>query len=850
MTAFLDRLADAGPDLVLRATLLFGVAALLSLALSRGSAAWRHLVWGAALGGSLVLMVARFAAPSAWPVWPVAPAIESPVGPVVWMTVPDVPVTPQPVEIANVTQTRPTPESRGFAAPTLPVTKAWPLRRVLALLWCAGCVLGVAPLVAGTIRLRRLARRAVPVAGREARLLDELRRECGIRRSVGGWIAREPVVPMTWGWLRPVVLLPPETLEWSKQRLRVVLLHELSHIRREDFMTQWIAGVARSVYWFHPLAWWGAARMRVEQEAACDDSVLSRGLSAPDYAEELLAVTARLPAGLSGGHVALAMGRAARIEARVRTILAGDRDRRPVGRASSTLVALSFAVLAALVAIAGPALQPHAAQADDKAADQAAKSEPAPKAADPAPAAKPAPQQPGVPKPPDSDEVLRQVLDQIDSNAALAPERAKLREAAIRGMLSALRDPYSELIDQRQIEHMQTAVSGKLAGIGLVLEGDKAQKEVRVRQTIPGSPAEKAGFQPGERVTAVGDTQVESVEDAAKGIRGAPGTDVVLTVVGEGNAERKVTVRREEIQLPTVRGLLREPGGTWRHWLDADAKLGYLAIAGFGPKTAAETRSILDRLQADGMKGLVLDLRNNPGGLLNVCIETAQLFLSNAEVVRIIGREGQPAEVLKVSGDAPFGKVPLVVLVDDTTGSAAEVLTGALQDNKRGVIVGERTHGKGSIQAILPAGGESLKLTVRLMTTPAGRPFNRGPDATVWGIDPNPGFYFPTDAEARRGRIEKLVLAESGRLLADKNDPNGGKGPFTPERIARDLADKPLSLAVDALRTRVATGGFQANGRPLEEQTARLKEQSELRKEREMLRARLSQLDRALGEGS
>ncbi len=238
------------------------------------------------------------------------------------------------------------------------------------------------------------------------------------------------------------------------------------------------------------------------------------------------------------------------------------------------------------------------------------------------------------------------------------------------------------------------------------------------------------------------------------------------------------------------------------------------------------------------MKGLVLDLRGNPGGILNTCVEVAQLFLSNADVVRIIGKDPQPVEVVKVTGDAPFGKVPLVVVVDGSTGSAAEVLAGALQDNKRGVILGERTHGKGSIQAILPLGKDSIKLTVRLMTTPAGRAFNRTPEATTWGIDPNPGFFVPTDAETRRSRAEKVILAENGlgRLPT----------PLSTQSIERDLSDKPLSLAFDALRHRILKGGFEPNGQSLEEQAALLKEQDALRAERDALRARLGQLDHAL----
>jgi hypothetical protein len=209
-------------------------------------------------------------------------------------------------------------------------------------------------LVLGFARLRKIARHADPATGRTASLLEELVRETGIHRSVQGLVSREPISPMTWGWLRPVVMLPVEAEAWSVERSRVVLLHELAHVRRGDFVTQLVGELARCLYWFHPLSWWSVRCLRVEQEAACDDCVLVAGTTADDYAEELLAVMARLPYGFRGAGVALAMGRAKRIEARVRLILASDCNRSPVGTWRLTWVASLFMMLATVTAIIGP----------------------------------------------------------------------------------------------------------------------------------------------------------------------------------------------------------------------------------------------------------------------------------------------------------------------------------------------------------------------------------------------------------------------------------------------------------------------------------------------------------------
>jgi hypothetical protein len=201
--------------------------------------------------------------------------------------------------------------------------------------------------------------------------LAELAATSGVRDAVHGLVSRQELIPMAWGWRRPVVLLPEDAGSWPEGRLRAVLLHELAHIRRRDVATQLIGELARGLFWFHPLAWWSLHRLRAEQEAACDDCVLRAGTHPDDYAEDLLAVTTRLPAGPQAAGVALAMGRAGRIEARIRAILAPDRDRRPVGGARLALLAGLFVALATVAAVVAPAV------ARDDAAEREASPGPA-----------------------------------------------------------------------------------------------------------------------------------------------------------------------------------------------------------------------------------------------------------------------------------------------------------------------------------------------------------------------------------------------------------------------------------------------------------------------------------------
>jgi beta-lactamase regulating signal transducer with metallopeptidase domain len=386
MNELLVSVAETGPGLAIRATVLLAVASGVSLALARASAAQRHLVWAAALAASLVLPVMHVCAPE-WGVLPAftakqtsSPAMrEAPMAgesPSASMAVASFQESPRGAERAVSAAVSPPALPPVLPAPPKAAAFAVSVSvgQALAVLWLTGVILGCVRLTLAAGRIRQLARRADPATGRMAALLAELARESGIRRPVQGLVSRQSIVPMTWGWLRPVVLLPADAASWSAARLRVVLLHELAHVRRGDAATQFVAELARSLYWFHPLSWWGVRCLRVEQEAACDDRVLAAGAAAEDYAEELVAVTARLPHGLQAAGLAVAMGRRHTIEGRVRGILADDRDRRPVRMLRAALIGGVFAMLATVAAIVGPAAdaedapagsgtRPHAADA-------------------------------------------------------------------------------------------------------------------------------------------------------------------------------------------------------------------------------------------------------------------------------------------------------------------------------------------------------------------------------------------------------------------------------------------------------------------------------------------------------
>ena len=686
-------------------------------------------------------------------------------------------------------------------------------------------------------------------------------------------------MPMTWGVFRPVVLLPNDATDWSPERLQMVLLHELGHIRRVDCLTQVLGLVARSVYWFHPLAWLAVRALRREQEAACDDTVLRTGIVGADYASELLTVTARLPQSQLEASVALAMSRSTRIEQRLRAILREDANRRPVSRGQMTAVAGLFAgsviafmasqraaladrnqpepakpVASGAVSGTNDAVQVGAAIAQTEQQSETAPAEGVPgdrptKRANESgqPPAPPKPAQPAVPQPPGTVEadaetefrMIRNLMEVISKHSAHPAVRMKLREAAINGMVESLGDKYTSVITPDVLNELTAAVEAKLVGIGATLH--LKDEAVTVLGVIPDSPAAKAGIRPGDRILTVDGSKVTTIVETAKVIRGPEGTKVVLTIAAPGEMERTLTIRRAPVEIPTVRGIAWSPENGARHLLDPEAGVAYIAINSFSSRTAASFEKVLGGLTQNGMRGLVIDLRGNPGGLLQESLQIGQLFLKEAEFVRILGRDAQQQEVLKTGPNAPYADLPLVVVVDQTTGSAAEILAAALQDNKRAAIVGERTVGKGSIQSILPfAEKNMIRLTTHFIATPTGRLLNHNPDSMRWGVDPDDGLYFPRSLDERQKWESTLLGTMAGKLKVPEQ--------LTEADIAELLADQPLAGAVTALKGRIKTGEYAKSGRPLTEQQAQLDTVNELRKRRDELRREVERLNQALGE--
>lgn len=288
---------------------------------------------------------------------------------------------------------------------------------------------------------------------------------------------------------------------------------------------------------------------------------------------------------------------------------------------------------------------------------------------------------------------------------------------AIQKMLASLEDPYTRLLKPDQYRSLQTNTSGELNGIGLQITQETETGDLRVIAPIEGSPADRAGIQPNDRILKINGVPTKnlSLDEAAERMRGSIGSIVVLTLVRDEASPEEVQLVRDRITLNPVVAELRT---------ENDLKIGYIRLSQFNANAATEVAHAVGALDQQGAVSYILDLRNNPGGLLQAGIDIARLWLDDATVVYTVNRDGIQDSFL-AHGQALTDK-PLVVLVNQGTASASEILAGALQDNGRAQLVGDRTFGKGLIQSLFSlSDGSGLAVTIARYETPDHHDINR-----------------------------------------------------------------------------------------------------------------------------
>ena len=387
-------------------------------------------------------------------------------------------------------------------------------------------------------------------------------------------------------------------------------------------------------------------------------------------------------------------------------------------------------------------------------------------------------------------ELFGDVLDTVERQYVTEVDDKKLIEAAIDGMLTSL-DPHSGYLNPESFDDMRDQTRGEYGGLGIEVTSEDGV--VKVISPMDGTPAFRAGVKAGDFITAVNGASVLglSVNDAVKQMRGKPGEPVTLTI-----AREKV----DPFDVKLIREIIKPKSATAK--LEGD--YGYLRVATFNEKTTDEAEAAIADLRAKNpkMKGLILDLRNNPGGLLDQAVGISDLFLEGGEIVSQRGRDPRDVERYNArTGDATGG-LPMVVLINSGSASAAEIVAGALQDRKRAELVGLTSFGKGSVQTVIPLRGGmdgALKLTTARYYTPAGRSIQKTgiqPDLEVAETRDEAQAIANRAFQFSEASFRNALNAEEGKTRVGAHEP--AEAP--PESFNTTTGDFQLARAKDVLR--------------------------------------------------
>src|SRR3954454_5100122 len=414
---------------------------------------------------------------------------------------------------------------------------------------------------------------------------------------------------------------------------------------------------------------------------------------------------------------------------------------------------------------------------------------------------------------------VRRLVDihrQIANNYVENVDDQKLEQGALEGMFSQL-DPFSMYVPPARQQEFDRMLDGSFEGVGIQLNLNPQSKEVEIITPIEGSPAFKAGVFAGDVILKVNNEAIAglSIEDVTKRIKGKVGTPVTLRVRHTTGDEADLTMKREEIVMSTVKGFKRTQSGEWDWYVSQDPKIAYCRITQFTPDTADRVKEALaggkngwKGLLADGMKGLILDLRFNPGGRLDQAVQLVDLFIEKGVIVSTKGRN-RPENVITATEAGTLPYFPMVVLVNEHSASASEIVAGSLMDNQRALVIGERTYGKGSVQELINLDGNQgeLKLTVAYYYLPSGRLVHRKKDATDWGVDPQ--IPVPMNEEQEKRVMQELDQHEHFLPPVPKR---AATQPTTATATQPVSSDVQLQRAVENMIGMVVLGGAKLTG--------------------------------------
>jgi carboxyl-terminal processing protease len=407
----------------------------------------------------------------------------------------------------------------------------------------------------------------------------------------------------------------------------------------------------------------------------------------------------------------------------------------------------------------------------------------------------------------DAGRVLVGAMETIEDRALTEVDRQDLFEAAIEGMVERLDDRHSAYISPKAMQVFNEALDQEFEGVGMEVGLDPKTNQLVVLSPLQGTPAFKAGIRTGDKILRIDgrSTQGTSLKDAVLRMRGRPGESVRLTVLHEGGEQPvEIEIVRAKIQADTVLGDTRRADGSWNFTLEEDPRIGYVRISSFSEHTSDELGRALDGLMAKNVQGLILDLRDNPGGLLKSAVEVADMFISSGVIVTTRDRRERIVDARTAGAKGTYPPIPMAVLINGFTASASEIVAAALQDHGRAVIVGQRTYGKGTVQEVIELEGNrgALKLTTRSYWRPSGRNIHHDqddPDDADWGVLPDTGYEVALEDD----EVAQLRTWRRQRDVNQQPEPASGSD----GEPAEPFVDRQLRRAIEYIEGRIEQVG-------------------------------------------
>ncbi|MCG2725625.1 MAG: S41 family peptidase [Elusimicrobia bacterium] len=406
--------------------------------------------------------------------------------------------------------------------------------------------------------------------------------------------------------------------------------------------------------------------------------------------------------------------------------------------------------------------------------------------------------------------VLVDVLEIIRENYVEKIDAQKLVYGAARGMVKQL-DDFSQFMDPDVYKRVKSDTEGEFGGIGIRV--DIRDGWITVVTPLPKTPAFEAGLYPGDKIIEIeGETTKDILlEEAVKLLRGVPGTKVKITIARDNEDKNKDWITKE---ITLTRALIVMENTKFRM---LDSNIGYIKVIDFTGHVVEDVEKDLKKLKKQGMEALIMDLRFNPGGLLMASVDISKLFLdSNKMIVYTKGRSQQNYQEFKANSKAVYSKLPLVILVNGASASASEIVAGAMQDNKRAVIIGDTTFGKASVQSIIPLADQSaLRLTIAKYYTPSGRSIQRDDKdkGHIGGIKPDIEIKVTKDTQIKLlKQEEELFFPDSQKTTSNPKTMTPQAGEKVKEKDKEELVkDEILERALEILKARDILGNLKVN---------------------------------------